>query len=56
MQATRNYADIYLAKWVDENNEKINLPNDTFAFGVHSPVKHYLSMYGGIAIANSMFR
>ena len=57
MQATRNYADIYLAKWVDANAEKINesnMPNGT-AFGYHSTVRQYLSMYGGIAVANSMF-
>ena len=40
MQATRNFTDVWLAEWVSHNNTK---------------VPFYLKVYGGIAVANSIF-
>ncbi len=47
MQATRNYTDVWLANWVSSDEKNATSANST--------VNYYLTVYGSIAVANSVF-
>ena len=59
MEGSKNFTDIWLAQWV---SNETNSRNRSYHFGNQShgnhsdaEVKYYLSVYGGIAGANSIF-
>ena len=49
MQASRNYADVFLAHWVSNQDDITNSSTS------NSTVTQYLSIYGGIAAVNALF-